>query len=208
MTGLSRCGGTRWWACLALLTVGLLVACAPSGLPEATDTTVPPLLATAPPSPLETPQVTASAPSPLLTLPAEQPPYPEPPGQPGGRVAEFPNPILVYRHEGRSPQQWTIYPTGLIVADDGGQRQVPPEEVAPLFDYFTSAAFWELDTLYVPTPERPGESLRRVIVYYRGEIREVALPEESGAAEEPLQPLLERLEQLTALFADPGRVEQ
>gem|GEM_PF-3084542 len=156
---------------------------------------------------METSQAGAESLFPPATL-VGQPPYPEPPGQPGGRVADFPNPILVYRHEGRSPQQWTIYPTGLIVADDGSQRQVPPEEVAPLFDYFTSAAFWELDTLYVPTPERPGESLRRVIVYYQGGIREVALPEESGAAEKPLQPLLERLEQLTALFADPGRVEQ
>lgn len=80
---------------------------------------------------------------------------------------------------------------------------MPAEEVAPLFDYFTSAAFWELDTLYVPPPERPDESLRRVIVYYWGEIREAAFPEGNGAAGQEVQLLLERLEQLVAPLAGP-----
>lgn len=102
---------------MALLAAGLLVACAPPGLPEGA--------ATASPSALQTPQTGVLSPSLLPTLPAEQPPYPEPPGQTGGRVANFPQPILVYRHEGRapgSPCQWTIYLTGLIIADDGSQR--------------------------------------------------------------------------------------
>jgi hypothetical protein len=101
-------------------------------------------------SPLVSPLVT-SAPSPVATSIA-------PPDQSGtvptatpGRVAVFPDTIIVYQRTGGiagTSDKWTIYPTGRIVAGDGTEWQVPAEQVAPLFKLVESPAFTSLNATY------------------------------------------------------------
>ena len=70
-----------------------------------------------------------------------------------GHVAVFPNTIIVYRRDGGfagKSEKWTIYPTGRIVAGDGTEWQVPPEQVAPLFKLAEVPGFEGLNARYAP----------------------------------------------------------
>lgn len=134
-------------------------------------------------------------------------PYPEPEVLSGetdaddGRVAEFPNTIIVYRREGRlpdSPQEWTFYHTGRVVNEDGSEWQLPAETVNPLFDFVESPDFSSLDKRYAPSGEC-ADCLQHVLTVYReGEVYEITITEGASDAPEKLNWMLGEMETLVA----------
>jgi hypothetical protein len=70
-----------------------------------------------------------------------------------GRVAVFPETIIVYQRDGGlagMSGKWSIYQTGRIVAGDGTEWQVPAEQVAPLFKLVEAPGFASLNEKYAP----------------------------------------------------------
>jgi hypothetical protein len=130
-------------------------------------------------------------------------PYPEPEtlATDDGRVAEFPNTIVVYRREGRfpdSPQKWTFYHTGRLVDEDGNEWQLPAETVKPLFDFVESPDFSALDRSYTASGECL-DCLQHVLTVYReGEVHEITFTEGVSDAPEELTWLLDEMETLVA----------
>lgn len=120
--------------------------------------------------------------------------------EPDDRKAVFPYTIIVYQREGRfpaSPQQWTIYHTGRIVASDGTEWQVPPAKVESLFDLVEAPDFWQLDDNYAPAGECLDCLVDTLIVYREGEIKEITiiqglldLPENLGRALDEMYSLI------------------
>lgn len=112
---------------------------------------------------------------------------------PGGRQAVFPNTIVVYRREGRfpnSPQKWTIYHTGRIVAGDGSELQASEQEVGRLFEILESSDFWNLADEYAPDGECVDCTVHTLTVYYRGEIKEIRVIRETPGLPEKLELVL------------------
>jgi hypothetical protein len=144
-------------------------------------------MASPPPTP-----TSPSASSPLSPLPAPTIPGDET-AETGGRIAEFPNTIVVYQ---RDSGKWTIYLTGRIVGGDGSEWMVPAEGVKPLFDAVEANAFWELEGVYGAAEECPDCTVHGLTVYREGQIKEVAVTE--GAVELPpiLDQTLEALKRL------------
>lgn len=99
--------------------------------------------------------------------------------EPDDRRAVFPNTIIVYQREGGlfpgSPQQWTIYHTGRIVAADGTEWQVPATEVRLLFDSVEASDFWGLEDNYAPAGECLDCLVHTLTVYREGEIKEITI---------------------------------
>jgi hypothetical protein len=96
----------------------------------------------------------------------------------GGRVAEFPDTIIVYQREGRlpdSPQKWTFYPTGRIVAGDNSEWQVPAQEVQPLFESVEAPDFWSLHEKYAPAGECLDCLVHTLTVFYQGKVKEITV---------------------------------
>jgi hypothetical protein len=122
---------------LIILTIFTLAACAGAAQPVA--------------SPLASPVMTPAVPAAATPIAPTEPARPTP--TTGGRVAVFPEPIIVYQREGGfagTSDKWTIYQTGRIVAGDGTEWQVPAEQVASLFKLVESPAFGELNEKYAP----------------------------------------------------------
>jgi hypothetical protein len=123
--------------------------------------------ATTPVSPVEIPVV-----SPVTTPIA-------PPEQSGATPTVAPDPlptspdtVIVYQREGGfagTSDEWTIYPTGRIVAGDGSEWQVLAEQVAPLFELVEAPAFKELNTKYAPTGTCNDCYTHTLTVYGQGE---------------------------------------
>jgi hypothetical protein len=93
-----------------------------------------------------------------------------------GRVAVFPETIIVYQRAGGfagTSDKWTIYQTGRIVAGDGAEWQVPAEQVAPLFELVESPAFGELDEKYAPAGTCNDCYTHTLTVYGPGEPQSV-----------------------------------
>ena len=170
------------------VAVLLLTACGPTATPK----TVP----TPPPAMPTLAQMTFDSPRPL-------PPTAEPTTpvetESSGRKAVFPNTIIVYQREGRfpdSPQQWTIYHTGRIVAGDGTEWQVPATKVKPLFDFVEAPDFWELDNTYAQAGECLDCLVHILTVYREGEIKEVTVAQEPLDAPENLVRILHEMDSL------------
>jgi len=155
--------------------LALLIGCARGGLTE-----------TSTPSPIETPRAGGEA---------------TPTSEPDDRQAVFPNTIIVYRREGRfpeSPQKWTIYHTGRILARDGTEWQVPSAEVRPLFDLVEAPEFWELSNGYAPAGECLDCLVHTLTVYYEGEIKEITITHGSLDLPENLGAVLGQMESLVS----------
>jgi hypothetical protein len=116
-----------------------------------------------------------------------------------GRVAVFPNTIIVYQREGgfagRS-EKWTFYPTGRIVAGDGTEWQVPAEQVKPLFDLAESPDFWNLNDSY-PANACADCYVHTLTVYQKGETKTVTFVED-GDLPATLQQTLDEINKLIA----------
>ena len=121
----------------------------------------------------------------------------------GGRVAAFPQTILVYVQEGAfpgSPVQWTFYPTGYVLASSGETWMLDPLQVAPLFTLVESEAFWSLADLY-GAPEACQDCLVQALnVYMDGQIKGIQVY--PGAAQLPpeLQSALDLLDDISVLL--------
>lgn len=157
---------------LLLIITVVLAACAGTTTPAA--------------SPLASPVVTPAA-------PPEQSGATATPTS--GRVAVFPETIIVYQRTGGfvgTSDQWTIYPTGRIVAGDGAEWQVSPEQVAPLFKLVESAEFDALNENYAPAGACDDCYTYTVTVYGQGEPQTVTFLDGGDwpAALQQLLPLL------------------
>jgi hypothetical protein len=185
---------------LILILVTTLAACGSAAAPEEPNIASPePPTPTAPPSvemasPPPTP-TSPSASSPLSPLPAPTIPGGET-AETGGRVAEFPNTIVVYQ---RDSQKWTIYVGGRIVGGDGSAWTVPAEEVKPLFGAVEADAFWELEEGYGAAEECPDCPLQRLTVYREGQIKEITVIEGAAGLPPILDQTLDTLERLIVL---------
>ena len=115
------------------------------------------------------------------------------------RRAVFPNTIIVYQQEGRfpdSPQQWTIYHTGRIVAGDGAEQQAPATQVKLLFDLVEEPNFWELDNRYELGDECLDCLRQTLTVYYEGKIKEIVIINEPPDLPENLRRALGKVNTL------------
>lgn len=130
------------------------------------------------PAPSTSPASTVQAPvvSPAATPTALSEPATATPASTDGRVAVFPNTIIVYQREGgfagRS-DKWTIYPTGRVVAGDGTEWQVPAERVAPLFALVESPGFEDLNEKYPVASACADCYVHTLTVYGQGEPKTV-----------------------------------
>lgn len=189
----------RFLRFLMLVLVTTLVACGSAAAPEETQVASPES-----PTPTALPAVETASPLPTATSPSAsspQSPLPSPtvPGdetaETGGRIAEFPNTIVVYQ---RDSLKWTIYITGRIVDGDGSAWMVPAEEVKPLFDAVEADAFWELEEVY-GAADCPDCTLHRLTVYRAGQIKEVTVTEGTAERLPLLDQALDALERLIVL---------
>jgi hypothetical protein len=128
----------------------------------------------APPPPLASPGLASIAPPTLSGLT---------PTATAGRVAVFPNTLIVYQREGGfsgKSEKWTIYPTGRIVSDTGTAWQVPAEQVAPLFMLVEAPDFANLNAKYPVANACADCYVYTLMVYGQGEPKSVTYVE--GAA--------------------------
>ncbi len=163
-----------------LMIASFLVACSPAAIPQ--ETLPASQQATGIPSPIDQPTESSS---PIATPPPESS-VSDGDAEPGGRQAVFPNTIIVYQWTGRSPgspEKWTIYHTGRIVAGDGTEWQVTTRQVKELFDSVEAADFWELDDAYTPAEECADCPVETLTVFLDGEIKEIVVTE--GALDLP-----------------------
>ena len=87
----------------------------------------------------------------------------------------------MYWREGRfpdSPQEWTFYHTGRIVAGDGSEWQIPEQDVKSLFQVAEGPDFWELGNKYTLAGECLDCFTQTLTVYYQGEIKEITVIQE------------------------------
>ncbi len=173
---------------LALAAI-VLAAGAPSTPPGSPALTQPaPNLS--PLSPLPSPTVSGAPTQPVATTPAE----------PTGRAAVYPNTSVVYQLEGGiagESKKWTFYPTGRIVAWDGTEWQVPPDQVKRLFDLAESSDYWDLKNNYPLGDVCADCNVPSLTVFRKGEVKKVTF---SGGAGLPavLQQMMEEINKLTA----------
>ncbi len=119
----------------------------------------------------------------------------------GGRQATFPNTIIVYQREGRfpdSPQKWTIYHTGRIVAGDGTEWQIPESEVEPLFALVEDQNLRTLDDNYAPDGECLDCLIQTVTIYAEGEVKEIVITNKPAHTPQNLNTILAELDKLTS----------
>jgi hypothetical protein len=166
---------------LLIIVVIALAACAGA-------TTVP---NTQPASPVMTP---ASSPvlSPVATPIAPSDQSGAAPTATSGRVAVFPETIIVYQREGGfagTSDKWTIYPTGRIMGGDGTEWQVPPEQVAPLFKLVEAPGFASLNEKHAPAGTCNDCYTHTLTVYGQGEPQTVTFVE-GAELPAPLQQML------------------
>jgi hypothetical protein len=91
-------------------------------------------------------------------------------------IPGFPNTSIVYRREGGfvgKSDEWTIYPTGRIVAGNGTEWQVPAEQVAPLFELVEAPGFGDLNEKYAPAGTCNDCYTHTLTVYGQGEPQSV-----------------------------------
>jgi hypothetical protein len=142
----------------------------------------------APPTPLASPvKTTAVSPvkmpvvSPLATpIVPTKPLDVVPATEPAGRVAVFPDTIIVYQREGGiagKSEKWTIYPTGRIVSGDGSEWQVPAEQVALLFKLVEAPGFAQLNAKYPAAGACADCYTHTLTVYGQGEPQTVTFGE-------------------------------
>lgn len=133
-----------------IVTILLLTACGPAVTPE-TAPTLPPaapttnLTQTTFDSPL-LPEVTPLSPM------AESPTPIEPEDTDKGR-AVMGDAVIIYQRSGGFAgvhEQWTVYPDGRIVATDGREWQVTPEQVEQLLAEIEALGFFEMNSRYMP----------------------------------------------------------
>ncbi len=122
------------------------------------------------------------------------------PATPDGRVAVFPNTIIVYQRQGGIAglsQQWTFYPTGRVVAGDGTEWQLSPEQVKPLFSLAEDAAFQQLEDSYPAAATCADCITHTLTVYQDGQVKKVTFTD-SASIPAYLQQMLNELDQLIA----------
>lgn len=115
---------------------------------------------------------------------------------PGGRRAEFPNTIIVYQREGKtpgSPAQWTIYHTGRVVAGDGNEWQVSQDEIKPLFELVEAEDFWLLSEVFGPSGECLDCLVQTLTVYSQGRTKEIVVTQADFDLPENLKLVLDQL---------------
>ena len=176
-----------------LMIASFLVACSPAAIPQ--ETLPASQQATGIPSPIDQPTESSSP----IATPASEASATDGDAEPGGREAVFPNTIIVYQLQGRPVgdwDKWTFYHTGRIVAGDGTEWQVTAEQVKELFDSVEAADFWELDDAYTPAEECPDCPVRTLIVFYDGEIKEIAVTEGALDLPELLNRALDQMDKL------------
>lgn len=183
-------------ASLIVLVLVTLVACGPAAAPE--ETSVAPAEA---PAPTALPSSEMVSPAPTATSPAVMSPLsplsPLPkPTETGGRQAEFPNTIVVYRLDS---QEWTIYATGRIVGGEGMAWTVPVESVTPVFDAVEAEAFWDLEEVYGSAEGCPACPVQTLTVYRGGEVKAVTVRQEPETLPKPLATALEAIEGVIVL---------
>ena len=174
---MKRCG-------LFIIVVIALTACAGAASPSSTP----------PASPLQTPGA-----SPAMTPIAPSEPSTAAPTAPAGLAAVFPNTIIVYQREGGFASlsaKWTFYHTGRIVSGDGTERQVPAEQVKPLFDLAESSDFWHLNDNY-STSTCADCYVHTLTVYQNGEVKTVTFVEGS----DPPDILQQMLDEINGLIS-------
>lgn len=106
-----------------------------------------------------------------------------------GRTAQFPQPLIVYQqaaHNPDGPQQWTIYPTGLIESASGEQTMLAPEIVAPVFDLVATDDFQRLNAHY-ELGECQDCITHTITVYGEGEPQEIVVVDGGGELPAPLE---------------------
>jgi hypothetical protein len=113
-----------------------------------------------------------------------------------GRLAAFPNTIIVYQQKGDTTRQWTIYRTGRILADDGTERMVPAAQVTPLFELVERLDFWQLGSAYTAGDECPTCPLEVLTVYRGGEVKEITAVGEHAGLPAVLQQALDEISRL------------
>lgn len=126
---------------------------------------------------------TATEPQAILTAARPIPTETAIVGEPEGRVAVFPNTIVVYREEGpaeASTRQWTIYHTGRVLASDGKETQAYADGVDAFFETVESQAFWALTDSYGPPGGCPDCLVRTITVYHKGQIKDIRILDDPG----------------------------
>ena len=120
---------------------------------------------------------------------------------PGGRQAIFPQTILVFVKEGKfpgSPLQWTVYPTGRVLASSGQEWMLDRDQVAPIFDQISTPAFISLGLQY-GSPETCRDCTAYTLyIYGPGEVQKIQVYSDGSQLPAELQVVLERLEILTS----------
>jgi hypothetical protein len=180
--------------CCVLIIVAITVA-ACAGAAPAPSTPPASLMRTPAVSPVEIP-----AQSPVATPVAPSDQSGTSPTATSGRVAVFPETIIVYQRTGGfagTSDKWTIYQTGRIVAGDGAEWQVPAEQVAPLFKLVEAPDFASLSAKYAPAGTCNDCFTHTLMVYGPGEPQSVTFVD--GADLPPyLQQLLPELNKAIA----------
>jgi hypothetical protein len=120
---------------------------------------------------------------------------------PGGREAIFPQTILVFIQEGKfpeSPLQWTIYPTGRVLASSGEEWMLTQDQVAPIFDLIAAPAFARLAPQY-GSPETCKDCLVYTLnIYNSGQPQQIKIYSDGDRLPEELKAVLEQLKTLTS----------
>lgn len=173
---------------LLIIVVITLAACASAASPSSTPPTAtvnpsPLTIPSAPPEPAGVTPATPIAPSESVVAT---------PSATDGRVAVFPNPIIVYQREGGitgKSAKWTIYPTGRIVTGEGTAWQVPADQVKPLFDLVESPDFQNLKNSYPAANVCNDCYTHTLTVYHQGAPKTVTFVEGADLPE-ALQQLL------------------
>ncbi|HSD84307.1 MAG TPA: hypothetical protein VLG46_10625 [Anaerolineae bacterium] len=174
------------YSLLIVLAIAL-AACASGAAPSSTTIT----------SPVNVPQPTVSSTN--ATSPLAPPePMDVASATPEGRVAVFPNTIIVYQREGGfagKTGQWTFYFTGRIVAGDGTEWQVPADQAKPLFDLAEAPDYWKLNERYPAKGTCNDCYTHTLTVYQKGETKTVIFVEGTDLPTN-LQQMLDEINQL------------
>ncbi|MDQ7028483.1 MAG: hypothetical protein Q9O62_01235 [Ardenticatenia bacterium] len=140
-----------------------------------------------PPQAYEPPAVSALSPNELAYAP---------PGAEDIRVAKYPNPIVVYvlqQTGGGVVGKWTIYQTGRIVAIDGSERTLSPDEVKPIFDVVTTQEFRSLEGRFAPEGSCPDCTIQRILLYGPDEPVEIEIVGEPPSLPAPVQQAIQAI---------------
>jgi hypothetical protein len=173
--------------------------------PQAFQTIAAPVQATSstisPPSPLPTPTLTAQ-PSPLTlqsplpspTISASETPIKVEITQTPGESAQLTDEAaLIYQRSGGIAditQAWSVYPNGRVVAGDGREWQVKPQQVEQLLNNIEALGFFELKDNYVPQNTCCDRFTHQLTVRRGNEVHTITTLDAAPGAPAELQTIL------------------